>query len=316
VGIVIDFVRAFLIALLGFSGIVGLLALISPKVFASVASYGSRNILTGQRTQVSRWFDIDQYALANGRLFGLAIIVSEGLIWYMSCYGPEAYSKSFLVVIVCIGFLGGILALSHILRQKRDIESKLAEAHTDALTELPNRRAFEVELSRRLAQRQRQGTPFCLQIIDVDKFKSINDTFGHPLGDAVLKEVAKVLTSTARQMDIVARLGGDEFVILLPETALQEACYAAERIRTACGDKPLCLDGHEHKLTVSSGTTEAQVDDDAGSLFKRADSALYAAKEAGRNCCFQQAGPEKATVEPAVAQAIRTNEDASPAVTV
>ena len=135
-------------------------------------------------------------------------------------------------------------------------------------------------------------------IMDIDSFKSFNDGFGHLLGDEVLKEISKELKSTARHMDLVAWLGGDEFVVLLPDTPLDGACLVAERMRAAISDGPLSYEGQEHQLTVSIGITEAQCDDDADTLVKRAESALYAAKDAGRNCCFRHGGPEPALATP------------------
>jgi len=202
------------------------------------------------------------------------------------------------MIIVAVALMMGIFALRHIMRQSREIEFHLTQARADVLTGLANRRAFDTELSRRLAQRQRQGTPLCLLIIDIDNFKSFNDEFGHPLGDAVLREVANVLQATARHMDYVARLGGDEFAVLFPGGSLKEASLGAERLRSAISDSPLRYEGHEHTLTVSIGLAEAQLGDDPVSLLKRSDSALYAAKEAGRNCSFRHGGPEPAVPAP------------------
>ena len=295
--IVAEFFDVLLKSLLGLSGVIGLLALASPKAFAVVASYGGRRIQVGSQKSAKRWIDIDQYVIEHGRLFGLMIVASEGFIWSMANYGPESYSKSFLLVTVCIALLVTFLAVGHILRQKKEIESNLAEAHTDALTGLANRRAFDIELSRRLAQRQRVGTPLSLQIIDIDNFKSFNDKLGHLFGDAILKEISDSLLKEAREVDTVARLGGDEFAIILLGSNLVEASHAAERFRIAIGDRPIEYEGGTHRLTISSGVAEAQPDDDAPSLIKRADSALYAAKAAGRNCSFRHGGPELATTE-------------------
>jgi len=293
--ILVDFWNATFVVLLGFSGIVGLLALASPRAIAAVASYVNRSVFHGVPTRTDKcWIDIDTFAIAHGRLFGLSVIATVGYVWLILRHGPAAYSKSLLLTVVAIALMMGILALRHIMRQSREIEAHLAEAHADVLTGLANRRAFDKELSRRLAQRERLGTSFCVLIIDIDHFKSFNDEFGHLLGDVVLKEVAKVLEATARQMDIVARLGGDEFAVLLPGSNLEAASRGAERILSAIGDKPLQWEGHEHTLTVSIGLAEAQLDDDPASLIKRSDSALYAAKEAGRNCAFRQGNPEPA----------------------
>ena len=297
--ILVDFCNVTFVVLLGFSGVVGLLSLTSPRAFAVVASYGNRTIFHGGQTRVDeRWVDIDTFVLAHGRLFGLLVIATVGYLWWISRHGPEAYSRSFLLIIVAVAMMMGIVALRHIMRQSREIELHLAEAHADVLTGLANRRAFDMELSRRLAQRQRQGTPLCLLIIDIDNFKSFNDEFGHLAGDAILKELANVLEATARHMDFVARLGGDEFAVLLPGSNLDQASNGAERLRSAISDSPLQYEGHEHTLTVSIGLAEAQPDDDPASLLKRSDSALYAAKEAGRNCSFRQGGPEPAVPAP------------------
>jgi len=292
----VDVWNVSFVVFLGLSGCFGLLALISPSAFAAAASYGNRNIFHGFQSSVEKhWFDIDTFVIAHGRLFGFFVVVAVGNLWLIFRHGPEAYSKSSLLIIVGVAMLMGIGSLCHIMRQSREIEAHQAEAYTDALTGLANRRTFDLELSRRLAQRQRQGTPFCLLIIDIDSFKSFNDEFGHLLGDVILKKVANVLEATARQMDIVARLGGDEFAVLLPDSNLDAASLGAERLRSAISNSPIRYDeGHEHTLTISIGLAEAQLDDDAVSLVKRSDSALYAAKAAGKNCSFRYGGPEPA----------------------
>lgn len=291
-GILAQFFHVLLLSLLGLVGLVGLLAVVSPSRFAILCGYGGRIVHPGTQTRADRWIDIDKYILQHSRSFGLSIIASEACIWFVANHGPETYSKSFLLI--CFGgvVVGGVMALSHVLRQQRQIEAHLADARTDALTGLANRRAFDEELSRRLAQRQRQGTPLCLMIIDVDRFKSFNDDLGHLEGDAILKEIANRLIATARHMDFVARLGGDEFAIILPGSTLEEASTAAERFRTAISDNPPSCSVDGFSPTISSGVVEAQLDDDVVSLIKRADSALYAAKEAGRNCSFRHGGPE------------------------
>jgi len=295
VDILVDFWSVTFVAFLALSGGVGLLALASPGILSAVASYGNRTVFHGGQTRIDqRRIDIDTFVFAHGRLFGLLVITTVGYVGLVLRHGPEAYSKPLLLTVVALALIMGILALRHIMWQSLEIKAYLAEAHVDALTGLANRRAFDKELSRRLAQRQRQGTPLCLLIIDIDHFKSFNDEFGHPLGDAILKQFANVFEATARQMDIAARLGGDEFAVVLPGINLEAASHVAERLRSAISDSPLQCEGHEHALTISIGLAEAEVDDDPASLLRRADSALYAAKEAGRNCSFRQGGPEPA----------------------
>jgi len=296
-GILVDVLQMCLVGFLGLAGILGLLAIVSPTAFAVAVSHGNRAVLFAGQSRFDRWISIDKYIIEHARLFGSIVIASEVVIWLLSSFGPDAYSKSALLITVCVSLLLGILAMSHMLSQQREIESNLAESRVDSLTKLPNRRAFDSELNRRLAQRQRQGTPLCLMIIDVDKFKTCNDTYGHLLGDEILCGVGKTLAAAAREMDVVSRLGGDEFAILLPGSNLAEASLAAERFRVAVKESAICYEGRKHTLTISSGLAEAQSDDDARSLIKRADSALYAAKEAGRDCTFRHGIPEPAIVD-------------------
>lgn len=168
--------------------------------------------------------------------------------------------------------------------QTGQIDAYLNEARTDPLTELSNRRAFDEELAKRLAQWKRNGTPLSLVIVDIDEFKAFNDLHGHLAGDAVLKQVARVLKGRARAMDLVSRIGGEEFAFILPGTTLAEARQATESIRLAVARSDFQHDGCELNVTISVGVAAAREDEQATSLLQRADVALYASKEAGRDC--------------------------------
>jgi two-component system, cell cycle response regulator len=158
------------------------------------------------------------------------------------------------------------------------------QATRDTLTGLSNRSYFQNELRKFLSIGARYSRPFSLMMLDVDFFKKVNDTYGHDVGDNVLKTVATALMSHVRSHDVAARFGGEEFVILLPETPLNGAVAVAERIRMtveSCDFEPM---GCHHHVTISIGISEfpsSGVEFDE--LIKRADEALYKAKESGRN---------------------------------
>ena len=171
-------------------------------------------------------------------------------------------------------------------RQTEQIESQIAQARTDALTGLPNRRAFDDELGRRVAEWKRKCVTFCLMMIDIDHFKRLNDRHGHPTGDHALREIAEVLGKMIREMDMVARVGGEEFAVILPSTNSRDAVRTAERTRLAVASEKYVIDQTDLPLTVSVGLTAVKTGDDSLSLIKRADAALYCAKRAGRNCGF------------------------------
>ncbi len=176
--------------------------------------------------------------------------------------------------------------------QAVELRSYGTEVRTDSLTGLANRRAFDDEVQRRFAEWQRRRTPFTLLILDVDHFKQINDSNGHPAGDAVLRHIGTVIATNSRQMDFRCRYGGDEFVVILPDTTAQEARVAAERIRKALESAVIPFENESLSATCSIGVARIGAGDDVMKLIRRADEALYKAKEAGRNCGFWHDGSE------------------------
>lgn len=197
------------------------------------------------------------------------------------------------------GLQARLSAAEQRLREQTEyIESQIAEARTDPLTGLPNRRCFDDELARRTAEWRRRRVPFCLLLMDVDHFKRLNDQLGHPAGDQALRETAELLSDTLREMDMAARIGGEEFAIILPGTSPEDACRAAERIRLAVGCRAWTLEQAPWELTVSLGVAVVAPGDDPASLVKRADEALYAAKRGGRNCGYFHGGDDCRRIEP------------------
>jgi diguanylate cyclase (GGDEF)-like protein len=153
-------------------------------------------------------------------------------------------------------------------------------ALTDRLTGLSNRHAGEQALERELARARRTRSAFSLALIDVDRFKLVNDRFGHAAGDEVLKQVSRVLTSIFRASDLAVRWGGDEFLVLLPDVPLGGAAAFAERVRTQV--ETLLFPG-VGTVTISAGVVQALSEEDARTVVRRADAELYEAKRSGRN---------------------------------
>ncbi len=167
----------------------------------------------------------------------------------------------------------------------RHLERLAGLARKDPLTGLPNRRALEEELPRAFARAMRAGASLSVVVLDVDRFKEVNDTHGHAAGDAVLAAVAARAAAALRGSDVIARLGGEEFAVLLPGTDLARAAEAAERIRAAVAAEPIVLGGAlALDVTVSLGCAALRPEEDDGrALLARADARLYEAKRAGRN---------------------------------
>ncbi len=170
----------------------------------------------------------------------------------------------------------------------RDALESLKREHqkdvlTDALTGIANRRAYEFELRRRITQWERDGTPLTLILLDIDQFKKLNDRYGHPAGDAVLKGVADVLQKTIRKTDLCCRYGGEEFSVILPGISFAEAEDVAERIRTLIEAHKFCFNGLILRTTISLGFAQIQAGEEIGPFINRADAALYNSKESGRN---------------------------------
>jgi diguanylate cyclase (GGDEF)-like protein len=165
------------------------------------------------------------------------------------------------------------------LSNARLVEQLEREAATDPLTGLANKRAFELAYGAELSRAARVGSAVALVTLDIDHFKEINDTFGHPFGDEVLVAVARSLRAAVRTHDTVARLGGEEFAILLPDASLQDAGEVAERARWLITDIP--LPGATLSLSAGAAATTACPERSA-ELFEAADRALYNAKRLGR----------------------------------
>lgn len=157
-------------------------------------------------------------------------------------------------------------------------------ATTDPLTKCFNRRHFLEFTLRKLAEMRRTTTPFSVLLFDADHFKQINDNFGHAGGDAALIALVDRCRSIVREVDQIGRMGGEEFAIILSDTRIEGAALLAERLRASISEMPIAFESQEIRVTISSGVTEARLEDrDLEEILRRADSGLYKAKNGGRN---------------------------------
>ena len=166
----------------------------------------------------------------------------------------------------------------------------LKHATMDALTGFYNRHQLEERIKQETSKAKRQNTPLCVIMTDIDFFKRVNDTYGHAAGDLVLQTVSKTIRSKLREYDIAGRYGGEEFALLLPNTRTEEAIMVAERLRKAVENKKVDFSKINSEktnatinVTISSGIYEFKKSDTSDDLLKKADKALYEAKESGRN---------------------------------
>ncbi len=167
--------------------------------------------------------------------------------------------------------------------QREQIESLKTAVRIDGMTQLANRSFFDEKLTEMSMLRDRYDDGFSLLLIDVDNFKTINDTYGHQGGDRVLKGVAYKIRANLRSTDFVARFGGDEFAVLLVKASARAAAVIGRKLCEEIEASRFILDGNEIRATLSIGLAEAEPGESEASLLKRADTALYQVKQHGRN---------------------------------
>lgn len=168
------------------------------------------------------------------------------------------------------------------------IEEERSKAYNDALTGIPNRMAYDEQINSEYQRRKRYNGKLTLCLIDIDKFKGVNDTYGHKAGDIVLRTVAKKCASKVRKNDFFCRYGGEEFALILPETNLSAAITVAETLRQSIEKCSFQYGDKNVPITISCGLAEFKAKDTPAAVFLRSDKALYKAKETGRNRCVSE----------------------------
>jgi diguanylate cyclase (GGDEF)-like protein len=231
------------------------------------------------------------HRLRRATMFGQAmslVVLYAVLYAYTGDYVAPGLSPHLLNVLNYVHMVivfAALCIVSYFYREASIRAEKRLEdlATTDQLTRLANRHKMRELLEMERGRSQRSGNPFCLIMADIDHFKSINDTYGHDFGDAVLRTSAAALRATARGHETVARWGGEEFLVLLPETRLPGALDAAERMRAAVERQRFDHDGTAATVTMTFGAALHNPGDDVEETVKHADRALYEGKDSGRN---------------------------------
>ena len=244
--------------------------------------------LSGGIALASRWKDSSllQRFLALVTAVLALVVAARGLFVLLLPAGWGWMSSDMLgqlfVAALYLLMLANCFGMLLLARERAQRELARLEL-VDPLTDVPNRRGFFSALAPWMALARRPGQPTALVMLDLDQFKRVNDGYGHPAGDAVLRHVVELCKRQLRDSDMLGRLVGVEFAILLPRTTLAEAALVAERIRAAIEATPVKSERALIKMTASFGVTTIRPEDSTVTLFQRADEALVAAKQAGRN---------------------------------
>lgn len=219
------------------------------------------------------------YAVLPARAATAIFFIGSIIVLYLSLYVHDARDETIVNYVAVAGMIGAVLFASN-LTTKMVLESLAISSRTDELTGLWNRKMFNYMCNREIEIAKRSQSDFSLLIGDIDHFKRVNDSHGHDRGDEIVKSISKLLSDNVRSMDEVARWGGEEFAIILPNTAIEDATDVAHKLMARIEDTTFDKVG---SITMSFGVTSYIDKEDSSSLFKRADEALLASKENGRN---------------------------------
>ncbi len=226
--------------------------------------------------------------------YPLHILVGRSTEEYLGHWRRDMSVVAALAAALFAVSISATIMVDRAWRRQRSLTHLLeTQAHTDVLTGLANRRRFFEVADSELSRARRYGTPLSLLMLDIDRFKEVNDAHGHHAGDRVLQQLARTCLEVLRNVDIVGRVGGEEFAILLPETELEGAIDVAERLRAAVARAEVAREeGVPLRVTVSIGVAMLAGSVNLDTLMSQADAALYDAKHAGRNqvCVFAPPG--------------------------
>jgi len=235
----------------------------------------ARRIRALERKRAEEWRPI---------IFLSGLAVAETIAQGIEAGGDDYLTKPVDIILL----QAKIMAMQRIATMRRILLATKQQlevmAHTDELTQVPNRRHFHTILDSELSRARRHNTPLCIAYVDLDHFKWINDTHGHEAGDVVLQAVASVISTNLRSEDSIGRLGGEEFCLCLPNTDTKNSLEPCERYRSLIENLSIQTESVTLSVTASFGLTRFLAEsDDSNHLLARADEALYRAKHLGRN---------------------------------
>jgi len=219
-----------------------------------------------------------QYARQQGHSCTYNLTVQNVSLGTLQVFRGRKFVESELVLLENL-----LTLLIYPLRNAIEYKKACLLAHSDALTGVRNRSTFDESLEREINLSHRHGQEFTMLVIDIDHFKSVNDTYGHSIGDEVLKSVSANIQCCIRATDMLFRYGGEEFVILLANSDCERSYVIADRILETVRDIDMSVKGKKLDLSVSIGLACLKSQDNSDSLFNRADSAMYTAKNEGRD---------------------------------
>ncbi len=234
-------------------------------------------------------------ALIGIHIAVLAMAIPDALMGRMSVSAPPPLASLFgLIHFETIVYLVGTTVFFIAMTKERGELQQRRDAETDVLTGLPNRRAFLAAAERLAARSRRDRRPLAIAAFDLDRFKQVNDTYGHAIGDRALQVFAEVARESLRPGDLVSRIGGEEFAAMFPGADREVAYLMSERIRRAFAVAALTVDGRELGATVSAGVALGAEAEPLAEIMERADAALYTAKLNGRDRVECDGGPPRA----------------------
>ncbi|MDR3466554.1 MAG: diguanylate cyclase [Xanthobacteraceae bacterium] len=256
-------------------------ALVGAGIVAAYAALTAGQLWSERRAAMQRRWPAMVIPMLHGTVLMLPILLG-GLVSHGQ--GTFKTNGTWMVIftIELVLYAVGTVFIVFLMVSERTVRAHKAAASMDPLTGLLNRRGFSEATGRMIEREAKAGRPVTVMIFDIDHFKSINDRFGHPAGDEILKLFSAVMTANLRISDLVGRIGGEEFAAMLP-CSVEEAVLAAERVREAFQTCGIEVDSAPVETTVSIGVAGGPADTELDVLLASADTALYRAKRAGRN---------------------------------